>query len=361
LASTVAVPPPSAPQAPAPVATPTAPAQGSPIIPGTVIPPPVQPLAVAPVQARTSQSLAPTRSSAPPTLPLAQPAQAAARQDSIAPLLQNLAAAPGRLATMPATVADAAMSLLATRLPLDRGAPSATTLKAAVERSGVFLNPPSATSLDTKAALLQLRAGLLNMLEGGAIAAVAPVSRRPPPPLRDAQPRGHRADAPTLSDTTSPRDTARTLLHQTDAALSRLKLTQLASQPADAARAAMAPPDFVVELPMLLGHELGIAQLQVQRDARQKERDAKRGWRVRFAVSFSVIGEVGAQIALLGKTANVLIWADRDATADVLETMLPELEPSLAARGLTVGSVRLRRGPPPPERPASGHLLDETR
>jgi hypothetical protein len=151
------------------------------------------------------------------------------------------------------------------------------------------------------------------------------------------------------------------LLHQTDAALSRLKLTQLAAQPADAARAAIGAPDFVVELPMLLGHELGVAQLQIQRDGKRNERDAKRGWRVRFAVSFSVIGEVGAQIALMGKTANVLLWADRDATADALETMLPELEPALAARGLTVASVRLRRSAPPSERPASGHLLDETR
>ncbi len=364
MVSTVAMPAPSVPHGAPPTATPAAATPSSvPIAPGTIIPPPIQPLAVSTAVPRSAQQQPPpARSTAPPNLPLAQPAQAAARQDSIAPLLQNLAAVQGRMVAMPAPVAEAAMSLLATRLPLDRGAPSASTLKSVVQRSGVFLSPPAATVQDTKAALLQLRAGLLGMLEGSTIAPVAPVSRRPPPPLRDAQPRGHRSDPPTLSETATSRDTARTLLHQTDAALSRLKLTQLASQPADAVRAAIASPDFVVELPMLLGHELGMAQLKVQREGNQKEREGKRGWRVRFAVSFSVIGEVGAQIALLGKTASVLLWADRDATADALEAMLPELEPALAARGLTVGSVRLRRGAPPDEAPpVSGHLLDELR
>jgi hypothetical protein len=310
-----------------------------------------QPVVAAPAVARPAPL---------PSLPLAQPAQAAARQDSIAPLLQNLGALQGKLSSMPQPVAEAAMRLLAARLPLDRGAPNAQMLKAAVEGAGVLASPARAVAGgDVRGALMQLRAGLLAMLGGGEIAPVAPVARRPPPPLRDAQPRAVRAEAPTLTDGTSGRDAARSLLHQTDAALSRLKLTQLASQPADAARAAAAAPDFMVELPVVLGHELSLAQLRVQRDGKGKGKAQERGWRVRFAVSFSEIGEVGAQVSLIGKNTNVVIWAAEPRTADALEEMLPELTPALAARGLDVGAVRVRRGVPPDEEPAAaGRLMD---
>src|SRR5690606_25704376 len=146
---------------------------------------------------------------------------------------------------------------------------------------------------------------------------------------RDSAPRAIRAEPPTLPEAATPREAGRALLHQTDAALSRLKLTQLASAPSDAARAAALPAaDFTVELPMLLGHELSIAQLQVQRDGGGgRNRKAERGWRVRFAVGFAAIGEVGAQVALTGRTVSVTLWADEPATADALEEMLPELAP----------------------------------
>lgn len=328
------------------------------------LPPPGAPPAAAASPGPAATTLAKPAVTAPSlSLPLTQPAQAAARQDSMAPLLQNLGALQGRLASFPQPVAEAAMRLLAARIPLDRGAPNAQTLKQAVMRAGVFAQPGPGTTqaVDVKSALLQLRAGLLSFLGSGEIAPVAPVSRRPPPPLRDAQPRGHRAEAPTLPESASAREAGRTLLHQTDAALSRLKLTQLASQPPEARAHVAGARDFVIELPMMLGHELGIAQLQVQRDGKGKGRPGERGWRLRFAVNFSVIGEVGAHVALLGETTNVVVWAGEPETAEALEAMLPELGPALAARGLKVGSVKLRRGAPEPDKPGTGRLMDAVR
>jgi hypothetical protein len=231
-----------------------------------------------------------------------------------------------------------------------------------VARAGVVTEagrpaPPG----DVKAALLQLRQGLLGLIDGE-VPAVTPVVRRPPPPLRDTQPRAIRAEAPSLPEGASPREAARPLLSQTESALARLKLTQLASSP-DAARtgagaAAAASTDFVVELPLLLGQELSLAQLRVQRDGSGKSQAGARGWRVRFAVSFAAIGEVGAQVSLLGGTTNVMLWAEDNATADALEEMLPELAPLLGARGLNVGSVRLRRGLPAADAPEAGRLMD---
>jgi hypothetical protein len=296
-------------------------------------------------------------------LALAQPAQAAARQDSMLPLLQNLSALQGRMAAFPAPVAEAAMRLLTNRMSLDRGTPTADAIKQAVSRAGVVTEAGKpATPGDVKAALLHLRQGLLAMLDGGEIMAVPPVVRRPAPPLREGQPRAVRSEAPTLPDAATTREAGRTLLHQTEGALARLKLTQLASSPQDAARAGALPStDFMVELPMMLGHELSLAQLQVQRDGAGKNRKSERGWRVRFAVSFSAIGEVGAQVSLLGGTTNVVMWASEPATADALEEMLPELAPALGAKGLTVGSVRIRRGIPANDTPGAGRLMDELR
>ena len=319
-------------------------------------------LATAPLARPTP--LAPEAPARPLPSVLAQPAQAAARQDSQLPLLQTLGALPARMPGFPPQVVEATRQLLANRLPLERGAPTAEALRAAVTRAGIVAAAgQSAPPGDVKTALLQLRQGLMGMLEGGAIAAIAPVTRRPPPPLRDAQPRALRAEAPTLPEGANARETARSLLGQTESALARLKLTQLASSPPpDASRAAALPPtDFLVELPMMLGSELSLAQLQVQRDGGNRTKKSERGWRVRFAVSFSAIGEVGAQVSLLGGTTNVVIWAESEATADALEEMLPELGPALGARGLTVGSVRVRRGIPADAAPATGRLMDTLR
>lgn len=277
----------------------------------------------------------------------------------MAPLLQNLSVLSARVAAeMPRPVAEPAMRLLNQRITLDRGAPTATTLKQAVLSAGVLTSPSSAGA-DTKTALLQLRAGLLAMLGDGEIAPVAPVARRPPPPHKDAQPRAMRAEPPTLSANTEPRDAARTLLGQTDAALSRLKLLQLASQPQETRPGVPVLPDLHIEIPMVLGHETAMAQLRIQKDGKGGGKPSERGWRLRFAVSFPQIGEVGAQVSLIGRTTSIALWAEEPQTAAALEEMLPDLTPALAARGLTVGSVRLRRGAPPDDSPAAtGRLVD---
>ena len=304
---------------------------------------------------------------------LGQATQAAARQDSMAPLLQNLSALQARSGEFPRPVMEAAMRLLGARIVLDRGAPGGEALKQAVLRSGIFLEamarPQAGKALpqgDIKAALLQLRGALTAWL-GGEVAPVPPVTRRPEPPFRGAQPRGHRADAPTLASTAAPKEAGHTLLSQTEAALSRTRLLQLASLPPETARAgatanaAAAAADWTLELPLLLGHELVMAQLQISRDAKSKGGKRERGWRLGFSLNFSALGEVGAQVSLFGRSTSVAVWADEEETAAALAEMLPELTAALTAKGLDVGSVRVRTGRPPAPRPVSGQLLDSVR
>jgi hypothetical protein len=265
-------------------------------------------------------------------------------------------------AALPRPAIEALAMLLSTRLDLNRGPPDGKAVRDAVLRAGIIAEPGTRTPADAKSALLQLRSALSGFLGGSPVDAVAPVTRRPPPPLQ-GEPVRAPSSLPAAPLPDEPQETARQLLGHADAALSRTKLLQLASNPADAARPAGAAPaaEFRVEVPMQLGAETGILQLLVERDGKHRRTPAERGWRMRFALNFTATGEVGAEVALYGRSANVSLWAADPDTADALEAMLPELAPALARHGLDVGAVRLRRGAPQPAARLPGQLLDSAR
>lgn len=298
----------------------------------------------------------------PARLNLVDLGHAAARQDSIAPLMARLAAAVTQGATLPRPVIEVALKLLAGRIDLNRALPDGTVLRDAVLGAGVLADGPGRRPGGTaRDHLLQLRSGLMALLGDDAAPAI-PALRRPPLPLRGDTPRAPPPQGPAAADLSLP-DTARALLGQTDAALSRLKLLQVASHPPNAVRSESHParPDLRVEIPMLLGAETAILQVQVERDARHRPSPRERAWRMRFAVHFSATGEIGAEVALFGRTASVSVWAADPETADALEAMLPELAPALARQGLDVGAIRVRRGVPAARPQLPGQLLDSAR
>ena len=369
----------TAPPSPAPAASPAPPApilatpptsQPQQTVPTQPSPYPVHaPQAATPVAAPQLPLSAPTPAATPkpvaPPLNLADSAQAAARQDSAAPLLARLAAIVTAAApSVPRPVLEAAQKVLVNRIDLNRAPPDGRSLEAAVLRAGVVLTPAGrAAPADSKSALLALRSSLLAFLGSDATAPVEPVAR-PAPPIKGEPPRAPLPQASVPEPPAEGRETARTLLGQTDAALSRLKLLQSASQPpVEAARIDAPVPrnELRVEIPMLLGTQTGILQLMVERDGKHKrEPDRQRGWRMRFAMNFSETGEVGADIALLGRSASVAIWAADPDTADAIDEMLPELAPAIQSHGLELTSLRVRRGTPR-QAAAPGQLLDSAR
>jgi hypothetical protein len=112
---------------------------------------------------------------------------------------------------------------------------------------------------------------------------------------------------------------------------------------------------------MLLGTQTGILQLLVERDGKQKREQRERGWRMRFAMNFSETGEVGADIAMLGRSASVSIWAADPDVAEALDAMLPELAPAIERHGLALTSLRVKRGTPRSTPATPGQLLDSAR
>lgn len=347
---------------PAAILPPAVQGQTSPPAPNALVPAPPLPAGAPPPAVQASQAASPTiPTPSPPAVPAAQ-------QDSIAPLLQNLSVIHNRAGELPRPVTEAALRLLAGRLDLDRGGPTGEGLRRAVLRSGIFLEAlakPAAGQRplpgDSKAALLQLRGALTAWL-GEGIAPVAPVTRRPQPPARGAQPRAERSEPPTLPQSAAPKEAGRMLLDQTEAALARMRLLQLASLPQDAARNIAAEQagaaEWNLEIPVVLGHELAVALLQIARDGKGRSERRERGWRMQFSLNFSALGEVGALVSLVGRSTSVVIWAEAGETAAALTEMLPELAPALAAKGLSVGSVRVRHGRPQEAQPQSGQLLD---
>jgi hypothetical protein len=289
-------------------------------------------------------------------LQIVDPQQAVARQQSAAPLIARLAAVIAR-PDLPPQLRDAAMKVLASRLSLDAGAPGGEALRAAIEGSGTFATP---RGNDSRNALLVLRAALLHFAGAPATLAHATGRAAPAPPLAGDPPQRGEPMATAALDG-DRQDVIRQLLGHTEGVLSRLKLLQLASQPADQrSQTPAAAAEYRVEIPMLLRGEIGMVQFVIEREARQKARPNERGWRMRFALSFSATGEIGADVGLYGRTVNVALWADDPATSAALATAAADLSPALARHGISLGAVRIRHGRPASPERASGTLLDST-
>ena len=285
--------------------------------------------------------------------------EALSRQDSVGPLLQSLAQVVQKAAVLPEPILRAALGVLAQRIVVSDGRVRAADIAQGVLRSGVMLEASLLAGTpepsDAKAGLLALRDGLARWLGAAAPAAVQPRMAAEPPlrglPLRAAE----LGQAPLPE---SPRDAGHLLHAQADAAISRLKLMQLASLP-DGDPTRPNPPVLRMELPFLIGHELVLAQLQVSREGPRREADRKRGWSMRFALNFSATGEVGAEVGVLGPVVSVVLWAAEAETAAAMRDALPELRDTLAAVGLSAGSLRVREGAPQgPEAVAAGQLVD---
>jgi hypothetical protein len=284
---------------------------------------------------------------ATPQQALAQMApEAMGKQNSVAPLLQSLAMLVAKPVALPEPIIRAALQVLAQRIVVqaDRVAPEA--LERAVARSGNTLEASLAKGTvpqaDAKSALLTLRGALEKFLGGAPVAVSA--GERAAPPVRGLPPRAMPVEAPPLPE--APREVARALHSQTDAAIARVKLGQMAGLPDADAAGRPAAPEVRVELPFLIGHELVMVQIQISRDGARREAERKRGWTMRFAMNFSGTGEVGAEIGILGKGVSVALWAAEPETAEAMKAALPELGGALEAVGLTPGSIRIRTAMP---------------
>lgn len=185
-----------------------------------------------------------------------------------------------------------------------------------------------------------------------------------PPPFRGALPAPQAIASPSLAPDTPLATTVHRLLDDTDAAIARQTLLQVASLPdrvdASGHRSDPTAPQWNFEIPFATPQGTAMAQFEISRDGGNETPDAaKRAWRARFTINVEPSGPVHALITLSGDKTFVRMWAERPATAQALRAGIGELNQALTRAELKPGDIIVRDGTPPQVPPArAGHFLD---
>jgi hypothetical protein len=195
-------------------------------------------------------------------------------------------------------------------------------------------------------------------------AAAAAHTNVPPPPFRGALPSAQPALPPSIAADASLAAIVHQLADDTDAAIARQTLLQVASLPdrADLARPRTDPagPRWNFEIPFSTAAGTAIAQFEIARDGGGTGVEAaKPVWRARFSLDVEPAGPVHTLISLTGGRTSVRIWAERPATAAQLRAGVPRLSQALTRAELQPGDIVVRHGAPSQPSPApAGYFLD---
>jgi Flagellar hook-length control protein FliK len=186
----------------------------------------------------------------------------------------------------------------------------------------------------------------------------------PPPPFRGALPSAQPVASPSIASTAPLATTAHRLLGDTDAAIARQTLLQVASLPdrLEIASARIDPtaPRWNFEIPFAMPQGTAMAQFEISRDGSGNEVEAtKRVWRARFSLDVEPAGPIHVLVSLIGDRTSVRMWAERPATAAQLRAGAAQLSQALSKAELQPGDIVIRAGAPSQSAPArAGHFVD---
>jgi hypothetical protein len=186
----------------------------------------------------------------------------------------------------------------------------------------------------------------------------------PPPPVNGALPAAQPVAPATLSPHAPLESTLQHLLSDTDGAIARQTLLQIASLPGQAdpsvTRADASTPRWNFEIPFATSQGTAMAQFEISRDGGGRDVDpAKQVWRARFSLDVEPAGPVHALVSLNGGRTSVRMWAERPATASQLRAGVAQLSQALSRAELTPGEIVVRDGAPSQGAPVvAGHFLD---
>lgn len=223
----------------------------------------------------------------------------------------------------------------------------------------------TAKLLPGSAALLSL----VHLVSGGRMPVrsddeIAMQRHPPPPPIRGALPSVQPVVQATLDLHSPLHETSRQLLADTEAALARQTLLQVASLPdradASSARADGSNARWAFEIPFVTPQGTAVAQFEISRDGTAQETDAaKRVWRARFTLDVEPAGPVHALVTLTGEDIAVKMWAERPATAAQMRAESGLLGQALSRAQLHPSEIVVREGAPnEPAPPSAGYFLD---
>jgi hypothetical protein len=184
-----------------------------------------------------------------------------------------------------------------------------------------------------------------------------------PPPFRGSLPSAQPVASPSIAANAAPAATIHKLLDDTDAAIARQTLLQVASlpdRPGVSTNQTDQTPRWNFEIPFATPQGTAMAQFEISRDGGGNEVDpAHRIWQARFSLDVEPAGPVHVLISFSGERTSVRMWAERSETASQLRAGASELSEALTQAELTPGDIVIREGAPPQRPPArAGHFLD---
>lgn len=191
-----------------------------------------------------------------------------------------------------------------------------------------------------------------------------PRNPTPLPPFRDALPTAQSVAAPSLAPDAEPIVIAEQLIADTDGALARQTLLQIASLPdrvdMTMPRNETLQPRWNFEIPFVTQQGTAMAQFAISRDGGSDDTEAvQRVWRARFSLDIEPAGPVHALISFSGDTTSVKMWAERPATAAQLRANATQLGVSLDRAELKTGDIVIADGAPARgQAPSAGHFLN---
>jgi hypothetical protein len=184
------------------------------------------------------------------------------------------------------------------------------------------------------------------------------------PPYRGAPTVAQAPVAASIPAGASPRVLALHLIGETDAAIARQSLLQMAALPgagaSGEASSATHAARLMFDLPLATLGGTAVAQLLIEPDRqKQGQQGAIRPvWRASFSIDLEPIGPVHVRIALAGERTSVTMTAERGASAAALSASLPLLEAGLREAALEPGELRSQTGAGPPQVAAPGLFVD---
>jgi hypothetical protein len=185
----------------------------------------------------------------------------------------------------------------------------------------------------------------------------------PPPPYRGAAPAAQAVASPSIAAGASSHEIVQHLAADTDGAIARQTLLQIASLPGqgDASAADRATARWNFEIPFATPQGTAVAQFEISGDGGGQAAGAsQRVWRARFSLNVEPTGPVHAIVSLVGGATSVRMWAERPQTAAQLRASAPELGVALRQADLEPGDIVIGDGAPPlpAKAAAAGRFLD---
>jgi Flagellar hook-length control protein FliK len=291
---------------------------------------------------------------------------------SIVPQAGAATAAASAQSTTPATLADilelaaGSQSLATSAVPADAARAAVSTaalslLQEAIQASPLAVTNPSQFASENAQglALLPVVAGARNVNDAEFVR-----TNLPPPPISGALPSAQPVAPATLSAHLPAEVAMQHLLDDTEGAIARQTLLQIASLPSQAdASTSRSDPSvqrWNFEIPFATPQGTAMAQFEISRDGGGREASAaKATWRARFSLNVEPAGPVHALVSLNGDRTSVRMWAERPSTASQLRAGVSQLTQALSSADLKPGDIVIRDGAPSqPAVAVAGHFLD---